>query len=336
MTTLLALLLASAPTWAAERTLDRIAAVVDDEVIALSEVYELGSDFIDENCPQRRVGCMTRMEGEVLEALVQRTLQRQELRRRGQDVTAADVDRWINQIIAQYGFPDREAFRAEIERSGADWVTYRQQQVEAPLREQKFQQLVLRDRVVITDDELRDRYQRMIRDLEAPQIARIEALGYAMPTDGGSEAITTAVQHVRAGVEDVREGRRTWSDLVAELDTAGVSSLFAGQTYERDDLAPQLADVVFRTEVDQIADPLLTGGVLYVIKVVERGEGDKEVASFEDAKEGLMDQIFGDKIEQAQAEWVQQAKRRAAIRRYVGPDADPSATTLPTTDDEGT
>ena len=30
---------------------DKIAAIVDDEVIALSEVYELGGDFITENCP---------------------------------------------------------------------------------------------------------------------------------------------------------------------------------------------------------------------------------------------------------------------------------------------
>ena len=79
-------------------TVDRVAAVVNDEVIALSEVYDLGDSYIRQACPRMQPDCITQAEVQVLESLIQRSLIRQELYRLGMQVTAEEIDRTIDQV----------------------------------------------------------------------------------------------------------------------------------------------------------------------------------------------------------------------------------------------
>src|SRR5262245_7648330 len=88
---------------------DRVAAVVNDEVIALSEIYEIGGDFIRQKCPTLEDSCVDGAELEVLDALIRRALIHQELKKLQLDVTAQDVDQAIDRTVQSYGLPDRQA-----------------------------------------------------------------------------------------------------------------------------------------------------------------------------------------------------------------------------------
>ena len=50
---------------------DGIAAIVNDEVIAVSEVYELGGEFIVQRCPGVDAACAHKAELEILDTLIQ-------------------------------------------------------------------------------------------------------------------------------------------------------------------------------------------------------------------------------------------------------------------------
>ena len=106
---------------------DGIAAIVNDEVIAVSEVYELGGDFIAQRCPGVDAACAHKAELEILDTLIQQVLVRQELADLGLSITGVDVDRAIDQIRKDHNIADIAAFRAEIEASGLRWDTYRDQ-----------------------------------------------------------------------------------------------------------------------------------------------------------------------------------------------------------------
>ena len=69
-------------------TIDRVAAVVNDEVITLSDVYDIGSDYIASAQPNIRAA-----EIEVLDSLIMRKLIEQEVVRLGQDVTEEELIR---------------------------------------------------------------------------------------------------------------------------------------------------------------------------------------------------------------------------------------------------
>lgn len=314
-----ALLLAAlfaAPAHAAEAIIDRVAAVVDNDVIALSEVYELGSDEIARRCPTGGDACVADAEKEVLDALIDASLQRQELVRLGMDVTPSEVDASIDDIVATYEFGDRDALRLEVESRGFTWDTYRMLQIERPLRERKFVEVVLRSRVSLSDEEIKDAYQRLVRGMERPELVSLEAAGRR--PEGGPEGLVDTVGAAAAQVAAIRSGAVPWAEGFAAWDTAGVASAFRGTAFAREDLADALSAAAFGTPVDGVADPVVVNGVVLLVRVVGRALGELDVRSFEEAKDELTEQVFLTKVEQAAEEWLAQARRRAAIRVFVG------------------
>ncbi len=311
----------------AEGVLDRVAAVVNDDVIALSEIYELGSDFIKEGCPNAAdAPCHAAKEREVLDALLRETLERQELQRLKMDVTPGEVDQQIQQILVQYGFADRDAFRDEVERQGLSWADYRRLQVEGPLRQQRFQESVLRGRVTVSDDEVKDAYQRAVRTTDGPEVARIEAFGYRLP-DPNPDVLAAKVVALRAALADVRAGARTWADLASTWDTAGVGPAFQNGSFKKGDLADPLSSAAFDTAVGDYSEPVIVNGVLYAVHVLGREKAAPDVAPLDAVRDQLMQQLFEKKMAAAAEEWFEAAKRRAAIRILL--DDAPASTDAP-------
>lgn len=341
-------LLLAASLWspaasANEVVVDRVAALVNDEVIALSEVYDFGGDAIEQACGNFGGDeCRLREERSSLEELIRRTLIRQELRdmadpARGFDVrvTPQDLDRAIESVVEQFGLPDREALRTEVEKQGVDWDSYLKYQVEDYVWNEKFIGYVLRSRVSVSDEELRDQYQRLLREIESPIIVTLSGFGYVLDPSAGAEGMAAIVTDVRAALQAVREGTRNWDEVISTYDTAGLSGLFATQTFRREDLQGALSDTAFSTELDQIADPVIANGVLYGIQVMKREEAPPDVPPFEEVKDRLEMRAFQSKIEQAADTWYLQATRRAALLTFLGDEAPKKAPAAEPTTAEG-
>ncbi len=163
---------------------DRIAAVVNDEVITLSEVYELGGDYISA-APSE--GQTTKgAEIEVLDSLIQRALVAQQIDELGLGVTRDELERTIDDVARQNGLT-REQLRTEVERSGLPWSLYREE-LEESVRQMKFNQVVLLPRVAVSEDEIRDLYNRRVRDNVAPATRDFEGILLPLPAEATPEA----------------------------------------------------------------------------------------------------------------------------------------------------
>lgn len=316
----LLLAVAALPTLLAATLVDRVAAVVNDEVISLSEVYELGGDYIDQKCAAT-IGdaCRSAAEIEVLEPLILRALVHQELARLEMDVRGEDVEHAIDAVIQEYGFADRDALRAEIERAGSTWDGYRAE-LEDQIRMQRFRGAILAPRVVVTDDEVRDQYQRVVRDYEAPKAVKLRALGYTVPAETPPSELADLVQRFRRMATEVEAGARTWEGLSEEFDTAGVGPVFAGRQYKQGQLTAQIDAVAFSTEVGTVSEPVLIGGVLYLLRIDEIGQVEGQVRSFEEAEANLRGQLFESRLDEAEDEWYAIARRQAAVDVRLGAD----------------
>lgn len=293
--------------WAEPGVVDRIAATVEDEVIALSEVYEVGGPFISDRCRTREAACVRTAEIEVLESLVQRELMRQELVRLDADVKGEDVDKVIDQTILQYDFADREALRSEVERSGMTWDAYRSQLTDRE-RVQRFQQLVLAPRVHVPEDELRDLYQRTVREVGSKEEVTLSSFRVEIPRNVTAEERAAKLGEVLAVIEALNAGTRDWASTVAEF---GGPTQIDG-TVAKGSLNADLEAVAFDTEVGRVCEPVVLGSYAFIMRVDAKGKGT-DVAPFEEVADRLRAQIFERKMEEALDEWYEVARRNAAI-----------------------
>jgi len=286
---------------------DRVAAVVNEDIITLSEVYAFGGSYIDEVVAARGASARGDAEAEVLDRLLERRLVSQEMTALKLDLVDQDVDRSISDIAERNGM-EIDDLRKEVERSGMAWDQYRSE-LEENLRDMKFAQTVLRPRVNVTEDELRDAWLRTTP--AAPASARIQALVLAVPP-GATEADREAVL---ARARGLREQARSGADF-AELSKANDQGPFGEQAgemgvFKPGELVDALDNVVVNTPVGEVSEPIVIGDGVYLLRVAERMTGAND---FEARRDEVAEQVFQSRLADEKERWYQEARRRASIR----------------------
>ncbi len=297
---------------------DRVAAVVNEDIITLSEVYAFGGTYIEQVVAAQGPDARGAAEGQVIERLLERRLVEQEMRSLKLDLTEQEIDRSIAEIAERNGL-DVEGLRREIEKSGMRWDQYRSEMRES-LRDMKFAQSVLRPRVNITPDELRDAWLRA--SPAAAAAARVQALVLSIPP-GATDAEREAVL---ARARELREKANAGADF-AELSKEHDQGPFGAQngemgTFKPGELVDQLDAVVVGTPVGEVAEPIVIGDGVYLLRVAERIAAAND---FESRKDELAEQVFQSRLEEEKERWFQEARRRAAIR-VVLPGVPPTGT----------
>jgi parvulin-like peptidyl-prolyl isomerase len=292
-------------------TVDRVAAVVNDSVVVLSEVYELGGDFIEQRAVSGddHVGLRRTAELEVLDSLIQRRLISQEIGRLGLDVTQLELDRTIDDIANRNGL-EREALQAEVEKSGLPWSEYKEE-LRENLRQMKFNEAVIRPRILVDEDELLDAYKRLIASVERPKIADIGAVFLGVAADA-DDATRAAVMERAAAVKTRVDAGEDFAKVAAEVDEGpyGAQGGKMGE-YRQGDLVGELDRAAFSLTTGQISGPVITPQGIFVLYAFDIDI--EAAAAFDDVREQLFEQVYADRIEEEVDQWYNGARRQAAV-----------------------
>lgn len=302
---------------AAASMVDRVAAVVDDEVIAMSEVYELGGSFIQEQCPEPvQPSCRYEIEMQVLDSLIMRVLMRHELSRLGLDISSEDLDRTIDQIARDNGLDGRDHLRREIEASGLRWDAYREQ-LREQLRQLRFQEAIIRPRIQVSEDELLDLYRRSARDFSEPPTATIEAIVFPLAASG-EDGMVEGIALARTIRQQILDGELTWEAAVEQYHSGKFARPDGTMPpVKQGDLMPALDTVVFAAQEGDITEPVLVAGYVFLVRVDSLQSSG--VLPFEEAKPQLREAVYMSKVEAQVDQWYLQARRQTAVRVLIEP-----------------
>jgi peptidyl-prolyl cis-trans isomerase SurA len=288
---------------------DRVAAVVNDEVVTLSEVYELGRDFIETRAQSGLAGERRTAELEVLDSLIRRCLVEQTVTELQIDATNDDVDRAIADIARRNGV-EIEALRREIERSGVSWQDYRGE-IQQVMRDQKFTQMLIRPRIVENEDEIRSAYQRMLVGTDQPERAEIGAIFLAFPADASEADKAEVVVKAESAKARVAQGE-AFSAVSAEVDQGpyGKNGGTMG-TFVDGELVETLNGPVFAAAEGEVTAPIVTGQGVFLLEVRKREK--IPVRPYEEVRDEIAVKVFQGRIEREKDAWYQQARRQAAV-----------------------
>ncbi len=288
---------------------DRIAAIVSDDVITWTEVYELGGEHIEDSVDQGQAGRRD-LELEVLDVLIGRRLVEQEMRRLDLDLSDTDLERALSDIARQNGL-DREQLQAEVEASGMVWDAYLDE-LRENLRQMKFNQAVLAPRITIREDELLDAYRRNAQTLAGPEQSHLQTM--LLPFEKEATDEQKAAVHARAlELRDSALAGADFSELAAEHSAEPYASRRGEMgTFRQGELVGTLDKPAFETPVGSVAPPIVTPQGVFLLHVVERGQPDPP--PFEDVRVQLEQRLMEDKYDDAREQWLVQARRRSSVK----------------------
>lgn len=300
-----------APRRSARVLLDGIVAVVNDEIILLSELerasgrHPLMRETLSQmpaNASQQQIArARTEVEAQVLDELIHTMLSRVEAKKFEIEVSEADIDRALPSIASQYDITVAE-LRKQVESTDEyeSWSEYRSE-----LRDQLLQLQVSRQLASwsVRDADVREHYRTMTKD-ESAKVA-VKQFTFA---PAGAEAADRDQAFARAqgAARKLRDGvapEAVASELGIDDDLA--------KTIARGDVAPTLEDAVFAAKRGAVVGPLASGQGYVVYLVVEHVAG--AALSFDQAKDRIRQQLEGEAFLKAEKELRAQLRAKAHV-----------------------
>jgi peptidyl-prolyl cis-trans isomerase SurA len=288
----------------AAEVVDRVVAVVNDEVISLSEVEMMAKSLQAQPGVDSRFGSKEALRRQMLEALIHQKLARAEAKRRGIEITDKEVTEAIEDFKKQNHLPDDAALAQALAKGGMTLDELKQRIKDQIIRDRLIM-LTMRSKVTLTDEEMRRFYEQ-----EYPKAAgsRVHLQIIPILYTGGVTA------------EQKDEIRRK-AEIILREHRQGVS---LDELRKRHSLPMQ--DLGFMAESDldwnlaQFLQKLKPGEVgiietpqgFQLVQVVARRDGTPK--SFEEATPEIRRILMSQKMGQHFSEWVKGLREKAHIK----------------------
>lgn len=314
----------------ARETIDRVVAIVNEDVITLSEVRELAlsinptsTEAIDENA--------------VLQQMIEQKLLEQQADKMGIKVTEAELDASIKQVQQKFGLND-EQMQEVLKKQNLTPESFREQWRLQTLSN-KLLESQLKNKIVVTEEEIQDYY---VKNYGGGGTATESEETVSVDTQGGEQVkiahilISSNTPDAEKKAEEVAEMAKSGKDfgeLAKEYSEDKLSADKGGDLgyFKKGDLIETLEVAVDSTPVGGVTGPVESPAGYHVIKVLERtgtenaekDNKDKDSDSKKDSgkvmtidentRKEITETLYKQKAEAQLKTWLDKIKQEAYI-----------------------
>ncbi len=292
---------------------DRIVAVVNDEVITLSELDGAFAPY------QERLGAtykgaerdkaLTESRLNILNRMIDDVLMEQQSRKAGIVIRDEDVNNAIDDLLKRRNL-SRDELRKALEREGITLEAYRKGMRDQLVRVRLVQREI-KSKVAISDEEIGGYYRKHRADYEGKEAVRIKQILLLLPKN----ASPAAREKLRADAETIH--RRLLGgepfDLISANHSQGPAANAGGDIgyIEKGMILPEVESVAFSLPLDQISAVIESPVGFHIIRVIDRrGAGIK---SIESVREEIREKLDMEKVEKKFEEWLTALRAKSHI-----------------------
>lgn len=310
---LVPLLLSSSP--AQGELLDRVVAVVNNDIITLSDLDEMYLPYADRiradgYAPEKEKEFLFEARKGILNQLIEKKLADQEISAKKIRVSDNEVDNALERVKNE-NFCTEEELVKMLAKDGYTLKEYR-----ALLREQilrsKLVNREVKSKIVVTEHEIRECYHNNAELYKGKIRYHIRNILLKMPPPGDEEQVTAVVKKGENIVKKIEAGL-SFEDAArkfSEAESAAHGGCIGFLTL--DELTPALKEVVEGLEPGAISPVLRTEAGIQLIQLVKKQELPGKC--FEEAKAEIHYKLFQSVVEKKYEEWLKGLRKRAYIK----------------------
>lgn len=296
---------------AAPRVVDRVAALVNEEMIPLSEIYSRAMPQLMQMQQMGKATAESRKEvlKMALEECIADRLLAAEQKAYGIEVTEAEIDAAIEDVRRQ-NHMEPAMFEKALQSQGLTMEKYREK-LKTDLASMRLVNFKVRSKIKVSDEDIRTEYEKMVRESKADFEVHARHIVFqvakdASPEDeekGRSEAADIA-RRAREG-EDFVELAKKYSQS-ASRDSGGDLGFF-----KRGDMVAAFESVAFNLPVGSVSDPVRTPFGWHVIKVEERR--DLAIPSLDTLRPKIVDRLSREQMQHMTRQYVAELRAKAEV-----------------------
>lgn len=293
---------------------DRIVAVVNKSVVLQSEVETLLEEMMRAEPPPAGANldkARAARRGEILDGLIAEKLLDEEVRKLRVDVTEAEIDRVVKNVMAENNL-DEEKLKMALQRQGLSLEDYRDE-LKKQLTKMKIIQLKVKSRVQVTDQDVKSRLaQRAALEANDYRVRARHILFLVPPGDDGK----AAEEKARAARARADRGE-DFGALAKELSEDPGSKDRGGDLGEfgRGEMVPEFERAAYAAEPGKIVGPVKTAFGWHLIQV--QGRVAVKTKSASELEEDIRRRLYEGEVEQQFKSYVDELRREAHIEKRL-------------------
>jgi peptidyl-prolyl cis-trans isomerase SurA len=296
-------LLTLAGTGVAE-VVDRIVAVVDNDIITMSELQNMAKTVETQAGVNPKGPDEKKMQREMLEALIDRKLAKTEAKRRGIVLTEKEVNGAVAQFKQRSNIPDDETFAKGLSQAGLSLKEFKQQLADQMVQE-RLMVMVVGTKVSINDTEVRRIYDQRFK--KGGNQVHLATLRLPYPPGATQEQKEETKQKAETILKAVNRGE-------SFTEAAGKQALKPSDVgfVNQSDLDPRLAEFLSKLKPKEVA-PVATQEGIQLIQVLGYRSGG-EARSFESVAPEIRRVLQQQDMEKLFYEWAKTLREKAHIK----------------------
>lgn len=290
----------------AQEVVDRIVAIVNDDIVTLSQLDMAAAPYrknieASQESSARKEEIMAQMHTQVLNQLVESSLVVQEAKRMGITVDSTDVDNAVENFKKEHNL-DQERLELGLAAQGMTLEQYRDR-----IKEQILQSMIVsravRSKIVVTDQEIKAYYDSHYQEFKAKKKYHLKNIIVRGATD-----LST--------VQEQLENKADFAQ-VAKAYSIGSNASSGGELGEFDisSFSDEIKKVLEGVGKGQYTKPVNMGDsfqILYVVDIISQGQGQGPVQ--EEVEKQIQDILYQKHGEIQFNKWMENLKSSAHIK----------------------
>lgn len=301
---------AAAPALSAQEVVEEIVAVVNDEVITLSEFraqYQLAQSALRAQVPQdQQAQAEEQLRKEYLETMITEMLLLQKAKELGLNVQE-QLKAAIEKIKQDNNIASDADLRRAIEQQGVPYETWLHQYEEGMMRQAVLYTEVQRS-IALGDAEVVQYYKKNPAEFTVPTEFKLNAIYFA-----GEGRTAEAAESLKAAVDAKLKAGTAFAEAAAELSDPPMKEA-KGElgTFKAGELEPALETAVDKLKPGEMSGWVNSKNGWYLLQLVERK--DSHLRPFEEARSEVEQKIFAQKASVKEQAFLKDLRAKSFVK----------------------
>jgi parvulin-like peptidyl-prolyl isomerase len=299
---------------ASGKIVDQVVAVVEGEVITLSEVNDAmqrygranvldEANLLDKEIRQRQA------RKEVLDLMIEDKLLQKVASRFGIKIEKEEIDKAI-ETIKQEGFGSNDQMKKDLAAHGFSLEGYRYF-LTFQIRRTRIVETFIKPDVSMDENKLREYYESHASNYISPEV-RVSQILIQVPPEATANDWQTAKKKMERVLQDIKKGA-TFEKVAALYSDDAASARSGGDIgfFTKGEMVPMLEAVVFNLDVGRVSGVIQSSQGLHLLKVTDRKPGS--IPPYEEAKARVMTDYYQEQVAKLYAKWLQDLKAHSNV-----------------------
>lgn len=295
-----------------DAVVDRIVAIVNQEIITLSEIEKYAEPFMKElksKDPLQKKEERKELYRKILDKLIEEKLLDQEAKKLGIKVTSKEIETAIEDIKQKNNLTQEELEKA-LEKEGLT-LEFFKRQIERRLQSSKLINLSIKVDFKIDEKRLKEFYENNIELYKRHELYRPAHIFFAIPKDASADKINEIKKRCQMVLEKIRNGEDFGE--MALLYSEDPSSKDRGDLgyFKKGELLPTIEKEALRLKVGEISGIVRSEFGFHIIKLIDRKGGDP--IPFEEVVENVRKDFIEREMEKGLKQYLSTLREKSVI-----------------------